>query len=402
MNESLLKTAYSHLYYETPVYNKKGEVTGNDKKPFIKRWLSCEHNIKKYDDIGLFPPPLVCPATMFNMWKPFVMDMETKAYVENEEGLNAFLNHIDILCNHQKDVTDIIIKWFAQMIQYPAVKTIMPTFFGGQGGGKTSLFEWIKILFGKGKVSETAQPSRDYWGQFNELMANSFLVVLSELSKKETMEAEAKIKGLVTDRILTINTKGLSAYEIYSAHRFGATTNNPDILTTKEGDRRNLIIRCSDEKKGDCEYFKSLRGYMNDYNVSRTIWDYLKSVPDMDKFGDIPLPKTDHQQNLKAVYRSIPDLWLETFTRQNQDETCVKKYGKEVITEFRDWCQEQGYRYETNASKLMLALLTLNITCPTTNKKAISENKHTEHGEQREYDVLILKKHYKVGCQIIL
>ena len=57
--------------------------------------------------------------------------------------------------------------------------------------------------------------------------ANSFLVVLSELSKKETMEAEAKIRGLVTDTTLTINTKGLSAYEIFFAHRFGGTTKTP-------------------------------------------------------------------------------------------------------------------------------------------------------------------------------
>ena len=141
---------------------------------------------------------------------------------------------------------------------------------------------------------------------------------------------------------------------------------------------------------------------MNDYNVSRTIWDYLKSVSNMDKFGDIPLPKTDHQQNLKAVYRLIPDLWLETFTRQNQDKTSVKKYGKELMTEFKQWVQEQGYRYETNAGKLVMALLTLNIICPRTNKKAICESKHTENGEQREYDISILKTHYKVGCQIIL
>ena len=70
----------------------------------------------------------------------------------------------------------------------------------------------------------------------------------------------------------------------------------------------------------------------------------------------------------------------------------MKKYGKELMTEFKQWVQEQGYRYETNAGKLVMALLTLNIICPTTNKKAISESKHTENGEQREYDILILKK----------
>ena len=403
--ETMLKTAYSHLYYEEPVY-KNGVFAKNVRKPFIKRWLSCEHNIRKYDDMGLYPPPMVCPAHVFNIWKPFAMDRDIALnipYVENKEGLKAFLDHTDILCNHQKDVTDYIIYWLAQMTQYPAKKTIMPTFFGGQGGGKTSWFDVPKKMFGKEKVFETSEPSRDVWGQFNPLMATSFLVVLSELSKKETIEAENKIKALVTDTDLTINTKGVNSFQVYSPHRFSGTTNNPDILTTREGDRRNLIIHCSDEKKGNHEYFKKWREYMDDYNTLRTIWNYLKNIKDMDKFGDIPLPNTEHQQNLKVMYRAVPDLWLENFTRRNQDQPAtVKLKGYELFEDFKFWRQQHGYVFETNASKLVLALKTLDITCPTTKRRAISDSKHTNEGEQREYDIEILKKHYKVGCQIVL
>ena len=381
MNESLLKTAYGHMHYLLPKKDDDGVFLRYEKKSFIKRWLSHTHNIRFYLDMGLYPPPMICPPTIFNMWKPFAMDRETKSYVKYAEGLQAFLNHIDILCNHQKEVADIIIKWIAQMVQYPAVKTIMPTFFGGQGGGKTSLFEWLKPLLGKDKVFETTEPSRDVWGNFNELMATSFLVVLSELSKKETMESEARIKALVTDAQITINKKGISAVQLYSCHRFAATTNNPDTITTKEGDRRNLIIKCSDEKKGDSAYFDKLREYMNNYNTCRTIWDYLKAIPNMDKFGSIPLPKTEHQQNLKAVYRSVPDLWLEHFTRQNLQQASVKLLGLELYAVFKEWCSQGGYRFETNISKLLLALITLDITCLTTRKKAIGESKHTNKGE---------------------
>ena len=57
-------------------------------------------------------------------------------------------------------------------------------------------------------VFETATPSRDIWGDFNGRMASTFLVNLNELSKKETIESEGRIKALITDPKLTINNKG--------------------------------------------------------------------------------------------------------------------------------------------------------------------------------------------------
>ena len=77
-------------------------------------------------------------------------------------------------------------QWIAQMVQYSAVKTIMPTFFGGQGGEKTTLIEWVKPLLGKEKVFETTEPSRDVWGKFNELMSTSYVVVLIVICESVT------------------------------------------------------------------------------------------------------------------------------------------------------------------------------------------------------------------------
>jgi hypothetical protein len=44
-------------------------------------------------------------------------------------------------------------------------------------------------------------------GYFNGRMNSSFLINLNELSQKETKESEGKIKGLITDDVLTINQK---------------------------------------------------------------------------------------------------------------------------------------------------------------------------------------------------
>jgi hypothetical protein len=58
------------------------------------------------------------------------------------------------------------------------------------------------------------------WGDFNGPMCNTFLVNFNELSKRETMECEGRIKSLITDPKQTINNNGVNQYDIQSIHRF--------------------------------------------------------------------------------------------------------------------------------------------------------------------------------------
>jgi hypothetical protein len=75
---------------------------------------------------------LVCilalsPPTMFNMWRPFAMELKTDPYTPDSEGMDRLLHHIRILCSHDEGVYDFFIKWIAQMIQYPEIKTVITT-----------------------------------------------------------------------------------------------------------------------------------------------------------------------------------------------------------------------------------------------------------------------------------
>jgi hypothetical protein len=281
LTQGQLKMSYSHLSYDKPVYNSDGIFTGYKPLPFIPKWTSHTHAIRCKDDVDIYPNPAKCPDNIFNMWVPFAMEQVSGDYVRKEKELEMILNHIKVLCNHEEGVYDYFIKWIAQMIQYPEVKTIMPTFISDEGAGKGTLFRLFE------------NPKRDVWGDFNGMMCNCFLVNLNELSKKDTLDAEGKIKGLITDTALAINQKGIAQYKIKSYHRFITTTNREEPLNSSRGDRRNLIIRSSDEKKGDMEYFNTLYSYLDDVDVVRTCYDYFKGIPDMDRFGDLPIPQTE-------------------------------------------------------------------------------------------------------------
>lgn len=174
-------------------------------------------------------------------------------------------------------------------------------------------------MIGKSKIFESSDPARDVWGQFNSKMANSFIVNLSELSLKDSIDSIGKIKALITDSNLTINPKGLSQYSITSYHRFITTTNGEEPFISKKDDRRNFIVRSSDEKIGDKAYFNQLYKLLDDPNIIKSCYEYFKSIPDLDKFNSLPIPVTKHQNNLKEISRSPIEVWLEDFTRQNYD-----------------------------------------------------------------------------------
>ena len=369
-----------------------------EKINFITRWTVNNTEIKKYDDMDIYPNASKCPKNIFNLWIPFVMEEKIKPPFEyKQDALDFILNHIKILCNNQVDVYNYFICWIAQMIQYPEVKTIVPTLISREGSGKGTLLELFKRMFGTEKVLETSTPSRDVFGDFNGMMANRFLVNFNELSKKEMENAEGKFKALITDPTMVINNKGVNQYVIKSFHRF-ITTFNPDKtdpITTHNGDRRNLIIRCSDVKKGDMEYFKTMYSYLDDEDVIKTCYKYFKTIPGMDKFGDIPIPHTDYQENLKQLSVSAPELWLEHLVRENINKETVSLLGREIYSMFCDYCGENNIKYDTTPLKLGVKLSNLGID-------GIQKGGHTKRGETKLFDIAKLKTYFKLGCLIEL
>lgn len=393
LTQAQLKMSYSHLSYDTPVYNDKGKLVGYNNQSFISKWSGFTHDIRRKDDIDIYPNMKDCPDNIFNLWVPFAMELLTTSYNHKAVELSFILNHIKILCNHDAVVYDYFIKWIAQMIQYPHIKTIMPTFISGEGSGKGTLFKLFEKMLGNEKVFETTNPSRDVWGDFNGMMCTCFLVNLNELTKKDTLESEGKIKGLITDTNLAINQKGIPQYKIKSYHRFITTTNKEEPLNSSNGDRRNLIIRSSDEKKGDFEYFDTMHKFLEDIDVIRTCYDYFKNIDGMDKFKDIPLPQTEYQTNLKELSKSPIEQWLESFVSEhcNDAEEYIELLGNEIYELFKQWCSINGIKYDINSIKLGVRLTNMKI-------HGIYKGNHTKYGDTKKFNIPELKKTIKIGC----
>jgi hypothetical protein len=80
LTQGQLKMSYSHLSYDVPVYNEKGNFTGFNTLPFINKWVGFTHNIRRKDDVDIYPNGKDCPDNIFNLWRPFAMELLTKPY----------------------------------------------------------------------------------------------------------------------------------------------------------------------------------------------------------------------------------------------------------------------------------------------------------------------------------
>jgi hypothetical protein len=381
LSKSMLLIAYENI-----VYYKSEKKLNNQiivECNFIKDWLRNNPKQRCYEDIECYPPGTNCPPNFFNTWTPFSMEL-VNTYEHKEESLKTILHHIKILCNHEEHIYDYFIKWIAQMIQYPSVKTICPVFISEEGAGKGVLIKLFREMLGNDKVFESTQPERDVWGDFNNKMANSFLVNLNELSKKDTINCDGRIKALITDPMLTINDKGVSKYEIKSYHRFIITTNNEDPIKTSDDDRRKIIIRSSDEKCKNKHYFDNIYESLKDVNVIKTCYEYFNSIPDMDKFNLLLLPTTSYHTHLKELSKSPIDQWLYDFVVNNGDLEEVKETSGNIYNSFLEWCRNNNIDYKVSNIEFSVRL-------KQTKVKGIMKGPNTKRGKTLIFDIKELK-----------
>lgn len=397
MSKTNLITSYEHLIYikKNVRIDMKGiKHVSYTTLNFISDWMRNNPDQRCYDDIECFPEGSICPPNIFNTWKPFAMESKIN-YEPNDEALKLILNHIKILCGNDEIIANYFIKWIAQMIQFPAIKSTCPTIISKEGAGKGTLMRLLEKMLGSNKVFETATPSRDIWGDFNGRMANTFLINLNELSKKETIESEGKIKALITDPKITINNKGVSQYDINSYHRFIITTNKEEPINTTSDDRRKFIFRSSDELCGNKEYFNKMYDLLDDVNVIKTCYEHFKAIEGMERFNNIPIPVSNYQQQLQKLSVSPIETWLETFTIEKEREIQVEELSKDLFSLFQKWCSKNMPDYKITSVAFGVRLERLKIS-------GVLEGRHTKKGNTKIFDIPLLKKYFGIGRLIDL
>ena len=353
-----LLDSYENIKVKIIKQDKKTDDYNIVEVAFIQMWLK-DSNMRSYDDVEVFPPPLKCPNNIFNLWTGFDME-KIENYEKDEDAIEFFKNHFKIMCNHDEVVTDYIMNWIGQMIQYPAIKSgIVPTFIAKQGAGKGSINNLIVKLLGVSKTLYTSTPSLNVWGKFNGLMTNAIFVNLDELKKKEFNGSDDVYKSLITEPSIVINQKGQKQKIINSFHRFMNTTNNGNALYFPKDNRRDLVTQSSNELIGNTEYFNKFYKYLDNVDAMKSVFEYFKSIPKLDEFRNIKKPKTKYQEDMEEESIDPVELWLRDYIKNNYKEEEVQVDKSTLYLLFNEFIKKYypEHKYsKTNFSKQLIAL----------------------------------------------
>jgi energy-coupling factor transporter ATP-binding protein EcfA2 len=394
-SKSDIITSYEHITYMD--YDCLMPV----KRACIKEWIQ-DDEMSKYEDMKIVPPPLICPKNVFNIWTPFYVEYLylnqnytwnlDKSLTDLMKNRDIIINHLKIVCNHNEMDFTYLVRWIGQMLKFPAIKTTCITLIGEEGSGKGTIIHLLRKLMGDKKVFETSSPEEYVWGKFNGVMADAFFVNCNELEFKAQQEAESKIKTLITDvKGLRINEKGIKSFALDSFHRFMFSTNKQVPLKTHSKDRRHKIIRSSDEKCDDKIYFQTIYDILQDERVLLLMYEYFCNLPNLDTFHTEKIIQNEYQKILSESFtKSVPQLFMEQFTRDNYDECWVEKSGEELYQTFNSFKSKNGFTFECDIAKLMRNIQLLNFP------EGCLIKRHTKKGNLNNFNIGLLKQHFKL------
>ena len=387
-----------------------------DDKPeasFIHYWLANKDNtMRTYVTMDVFPNKFLCPANVYNLWEPFAMDTLSQHTCEFEyksDALNKILFHLKVLCNYDTNIFEFLIDWIANMIQYPENKSVIPIIISEQGAGKGLLIELLNNLIGRGKCLETEKPEDDVWGTFNGLMTKAFFVHLDELEYKHVMGNESRLKGLVTQPTIVINDKGQSQITIKSFHHFIATTNKPNPVPTSSDDRRKLIWEGSNDFKGNKDYFREMYKLIENVDVLRTVWDFLKKRDVPEQITESNFPISEYHEELKRVQRDNVESWLEHYTvcRMPCKEGVIRPTTFELWEHFQDYMKARNFKleymnYNGFSQKLSMLGKKINKLHPDAHSKTFTKtHSNCSRGNVRMLNIKLLINYFELEESVI-
>lgn len=219
--------------------------------------------------------------------------------------IKAFL--FEVICAGDRVCYLYLIAYIAHALQRPEEKPgVMIILIGGQGIGKGTVARILRKIWGMTYLQISNVDS--VTGNFNASLERAYIVFMDEALFAGDHKAANNLKSLVTEPVIHINEKYQPSRQTNSFHRFFAATNADHLKNTDRDDRRDLVLRVSEARKGDFAYWLALNHEIDNGGVEAMVHDLLA----MDLSGFNVRAKPDTKELLEQKLQSlgpIPRWW---------------------------------------------------------------------------------------------
>ena len=303
-----------------------------EKATFFDYWVQDKER-QCYSDIGVYPHDVVCPENILNMWDGY----DIEKHVSEIVPIDIMLDHIKMLVHNDELIYNFILDWFANMFQFPSTQSIMIALTGKEGTGKSALVDLITNILGKDKSKEIIDIDNQLFGSFNGDMSMKVFYNINEISKKDVMQFDNKLKTRITSPTITINEKGVKKYEEQNLGHYLLTTNMDNVLNIKEGSRRYFVYETNDEKVGDAEYFTTLFSCVHNKKFQYSFYRYMMDRKVKKQFTIKDIPITETMKESFVLNRDVIEDYCE------QVHWVGECSADDNYVEFKTYLQSNGY-----------------------------------------------------------
>jgi len=315
---------------------------------FIDRWIEDEDRAF-YENVGFYPEVSLCPPKTYNLFHGFNAERFRPDVPLTKERINELvapiIYHYDLLTSGH---ADFIIKWFANIIQFPHIKPDLAILnrdeskllTEGGGTGKNLGYEWVGNEIIGEDYTIVVGDNEILYGNFNSQFENKLLVFVEEAEGASNFKSQDKLKSKITGKKMNVNKKNVAQYDLDDHARYLFATNNRNPLPIRMGDRRWGVFDVNAEKRGDVEYFEKLVDHLANPEVKWAFYQYLKTVETISSSVKWArsVPITPAYREVRQMNSPLHLKWivncLETGNLPNMTSV------GDLYNQFRNWASE--------------------------------------------------------------
>jgi hypothetical protein len=210
--------------------------------------------------------------------------------------VEAFI--FEVVCSSDFEVFGYLIKYLAHAYQKPWEKPgVMLVLIGGQGIGKGTFCELLRQIWRPTYLQ--VNDIKEVVGNFNASLERALWVVMDEALFAGYRRETDRMKSLITEPDVLISEKYQPARTIESYHRFVMTTNACHAKHVETDDRRDFVLRVSDQHKGDLDYWSELRRHFDPASLAALV--YQLQLVDLAGFNVRKVPTTPAKTEQKIL-----------------------------------------------------------------------------------------------------
>tara|TARA_R110001592_G_scaffold5932_1_gene32294 strand:+ start:49 stop:2397 length:2349 start_codon:yes stop_codon:yes gene_type:complete len=311
-------------------------------KSFLETWFEDKQK-EKVDDVNIYPYGGT-PKNCINLFTGFPLHsvMKTKTdngWTPNQDYILHFKEYVCRVCGKAEVKASQFLTQFIAHILHKGRPKICLVIRGKPGCGKGSFVSLIKGLIGSEYWIDDPQGKRVF-SRFNAQFQNKLLVCIDEPDWASTSNQIEDFKNRITEPTLTIEKKGIDAYELDNWITFMMTTNNKNLFKLTKDDRRFFFLNMDafDGSKDDKNsYFNDFYKSLNNEEYMCSVLYYLKEILDENYCFEIQreIAMTTYQKILTGAFdESDPNPFLKEYI-QRDDLNIYVKDGNEWIEKLR-------------------------------------------------------------------